>query len=116
MSVELLAVIGLAVLCGVGWLVADIVGQTIAEGAKDSVFHRPSFAERRQRHRGLMLTGYLCGLLALMSWFLWLAVVTTDVEDDAADARLFLALGSTFAVGAVLFLAAWWRKAGRPLR
>ena len=116
MSVEVLGAIGLAVLVGLGWIVVQLIGEAAAETATDSVFRRPSFALRRQRHRGLMKTGALCGGLALCSAFMWLVVVTNDFEDDAADARFFLVLTAGFALGAVLLLTAWWRKAGRPHR
>ena len=111
MSVEVLVVVGLAIVGGLGWLVADVVGQAMAEGAQDAAFRRPSLAMRRGRHRGLMRTGYLCGVLAFGSLFMWLAVVTDGFEDDAADARMFLALGVVCGLGAVAFLTAWWRLA-----
>lgn len=116
MSGELLAVFGLAIACGLGWLLAEVVGQSMAEGAKDAAFRRPSFALRRRRHRGLMTVGSVSGLLACTSWFMWLAVVTNDFEDDAADARMFLALGVGCGLGAVTLLTAWWRLAGGPPR
>ena len=116
MSVEVLVATGLAVLTVVGGIVALVVGEIAMNGATDVIFRRPSFAMRRQRHRGLMKAGYLSGLLAFLAWFMWLAVVTNDFEDDAADARMFFALGVLFALGAVLFLTAWWRRAGRPPR
>ncbi len=116
MNVEVLAAIGVAVLVGVGYVVLQIVGEAVTEAATDSMFRRPSFAMRRQRHRGLMKAGWICGVLAFGSGLMWLVVVTNDFEDDAADARLFLALTAVFVLAAAGFLLTWWRRAGRPRR
>jgi apolipoprotein N-acyltransferase len=116
LNTEVLAAIVLAVLTIVGGVVAWVVGELALEGGVDAAFRRPSFAIRRQRHRGLMKTGYLSGALAFTSLFMWLVVVTNEFEDDAADAQVFLGLGILFALGAVLSLSAWWRRAGRPPR
>jgi hypothetical protein len=77
-DVEVLAAIGLALLVGLGYVVLRAVGEAATEAAKDSVFRRPSFAMRRQHHRGLMKAGGICGVLAFGSGFMWLVVVTND--------------------------------------
>jgi apolipoprotein N-acyltransferase len=116
MDVEVLAAIGLAILISLGYVVLHVVGEAAAEAAEDSVFRRPSFAMRRQRHRGLMKAGGICGVLAFGSGFMWLVVVTNDFEDDAADARMFLVLTSVLGLVAAVLLVAWWRRSGHPPR
>ena len=109
-----LAAVGAAVLAGLGYFLLQALGEVAADEAKEAAFRRPSLAMRRRRHRGLMKAGFLCAVLAFGSAFLWLAVITNDFQDDARDARMFLALVAIFGVTAVCLLAAWWRRAGKP--
>lgn len=114
MGIEVsLAAVGTAVLAGLGYLVLHVVGDVAAEEAKQAVLRRPSLAARRQRQRGLMKTGFLCAVLAFVSGLLWVAVVTNESDDDAADARMFLVLTAVLGLAAACVLAAWWRRAGQ---
>lgn len=89
-NVEVLAAIGLAVLVGVGCIALQIVGEAATEEAKDSA-RRPSFAMRRQRHRGLLKTGGICGVLAFGSGFRWLVVATSRASASLAHRGMRLA-------------------------
>lgn len=110
----LLIAIGAFLLAGVGYLVFQTVVFAAVDETKEAVFRRPSFAVRRSRHRGLMMTGYVSAVLAFMAALFWLAAATSGREADAADARVFATLAAVLALTAAGLLTTWWRRAGRP--
>ena len=112
----LLIAIGTFLLAGVGYLVFQVVTEITTDEAKEAVFRRASFAVRRSRHRALMMTGYVCAVLALMAAVFWLAAATSGREADAGDARIFAMLAAVLALAAGGLLATWWRRAGGPQR
>lgn len=108
------AALGAVIIAGLGCVVLNVLGQIAVDEAANALFRRPTLAMRRRRHRGLMKTGFLCGALALLSAFLWLAVITNDFHDDGSDARMFLWLTAILGLSAVWLLVAWWVRAGEP--
>lgn len=110
----LLIAIGAFLLAGVGYLVFQVVADIALDEAKEAVFRRPSFAVRRSRHRALMMTGYVCAVLAFMAAFFWLAAATSGREADAGYARMFAMLAAVLALAAAGLLTTWWRRAGGP--
>lgn len=109
-----LVAIGALVLGGLGYLVAQVIADVMANEAKEAVLSRPSLAVRRSRHRVLMKSGYLCAVLSFLAGFLWLVVVTNDWDDDADDARMFATLAGVLALAAGGLLTTWWRRASTP--
>src|SRR4051794_35105956 len=103
-----LAAVGVAVLCTLGYIVVQVIGEVAAGEAKDAVFRRPSFAMRRRRHRGLMKSGAVCALVAFMLCFLGVAVLTNGFHDDESDGQKFLMLGAVCCLAAISMLAASW--------
>ena len=111
----LLIAVGAFLLAGVGYLVFQVVADIAVDEAKEAVFRRPSFAVRRSRHRALMMTGYVCAVLAFMAAFFWLAAATSGREADAGYARMFAMLAAVLALVAAGLLTTWWRRAGGPM-
>jgi hypothetical protein len=113
---EVLTAVGMLVVVGVGYLLLDIIGDIATDEAKEAVFRRASFATRRSRHRVLMGTGYVCGVLALLAGVFWLAAFTSGREADAGDARVFAIVAAVLALFSAGLLTTWWRRAGEPQR
>jgi hypothetical protein len=110
----LLGAVGLAVLGLVGYIIVDVLGQAAADEAFDAVSRRPSFAERRKHHRGLMKGGIASILLAAMSGWIWLAAATSGHSEDADDARVLGFVTGALTLPGCALLAAWWRRSGAP--
>lgn len=102
------------VACFLVRVLADVIGRAVLEETKEAVFRRRGFAERRGRHRGLLLVGYFAGVAAATAAFIGLAAATSGVASDGDDAKWLFALAGTLGAGAVGLLTAWWRMAGKP--
>lgn len=110
--VAVLGTVGLAVLCLLGYIVLDVLGQTATNQAVEALWRRPSLAERRQRNRGLMKCGVGAALLAAVVGFIWLAAATSGHAEDADDARVLGVVTAALALIAAGLLATWWRRSG----
>lgn len=111
-----IAAVGTLAVAGLGYLVVQVIGESVVEAGKESAFRRPSLAVRRNRHRLLMKSGLVCTLLACMAGLFWLAAATSGRPSDASDARTFAAIGLVLALAGVALLAGWWIRAGKPQR
>lgn len=108
-----LAALGCVLLYLGAHVVFDFFFDVTFDATKEAVFRRPSFAQRRERSRGLLRSGCLSGVLALATGFLGIAVLTNGFDDEAT-ARTIFAVAVGLAVLSSVLLSVWWRRAGRP--
>jgi hypothetical protein len=111
-----LAGLGGLIVCALGYLVLQVIGDVAADEAKEAVFRRPAWVRRRRRHRFLMKSGWLCAILSAAAALVWVAIATNGRPDNGEDARLFATLTVLLAGLAVGQLIAWWHLAGKPHR
>jgi hypothetical protein len=109
-----LLVVGGLVLLAVLWLLAELAGEAVADEAREAVFRRPGFRERRDRSRGWLFSGVVSLALSGMAGLFAAAALTSGDPDLEDQGVVFAAVGGVLIVGGVVLLVVWWRLAGRP--
>jgi hypothetical protein len=109
-----LLVVGGLVLLAVLWLVAGLAGEAAADEAREAVFRRPGFRERRDRSRGWLFAGVVSFALSGMAGLFAAAALTSGQPDLEDHGVVFVAVAGVLIVGGVVLLVVWWRLAGRP--
>jgi hypothetical protein len=114
-SYGLLGAVGLAVVCLLGYIALEVLGQAATDQAVRALWRRPSLAVRRQRQRGLLKCGVGGALLATIVGVIWLAAATSGHQEDADDARALGVATAALAVLAAGLLGTWWHRTGKAV-